>query len=86
VPKLLDSKTFNLSKNCIIEQISDKSFSICLYRKSRIIMKDADSIIQKALKIKNIFPDSLIFVKTTAPVCRKTKAFLLKNQIEIISV
>lgn len=56
---------------------------IYIDRKSRIIMKDGQKILEKAEKIEKAAPKTKIVVETTAPVCSKTARLLKENSIEI---
>jgi hypothetical protein len=47
-------------------------------------MSDGRKILEKADKIKEIHPGAKISLRTTAPICSKTKALLKKHGIEII--
>ena len=52
-------------------------------RKSRIIMKDGQRIMKQAQAIHQINSNMTITVLTSAPVCSKTRAFLLEKNIFI---
>ena len=62
---------------------SGKEIFILIERKSRVIMKDGNRIIQMAEKIKQTNPTKRISVLSTAPICRKTEQLLLKNNITV---
>jgi hypothetical protein len=46
-------------------------------------MKDGAGIVAKVNKIKNHVPDAKVSLKTSAPVCSKTKAFLEEHGISV---
>ena len=62
---------------------SGKEIFVLIERKSRVIMKDGNRIIQMVEKIKQARPTKKISVLSTAPVCRKTEQLLLKNNITV---
>ncbi len=48
-------------------------------------MADGRKILEKAQKIKDALPGTVVVLKTTAPVCSKTKAFLEEAGIQVLS-
>ena len=54
---------------------------IIIDRKSRIIMKDGIRVLEMVKKINKIDPKKNISVRTSAPICSKTKKLLLENNI-----
>ncbi len=84
MPHKIDPKLFGLHHATKLEQSGQKQFTIVVNRKSRIIMKDGQKIVQKANKIIETVPGATISLRTNAPVCSKTKAMLLVNKVEII--
>jgi len=81
--KPVDPKNFGLHFATKIEQTGRSEFALVIRRKSRIIMKDGENILKKAERIKSHVPQARVLVKTTAPVCSKTRAFLKEHHIEI---
>ena len=81
--KNIDPKRYNLSSRTILRQIGKNNISIIIDRKSRIIMKDGKRILKQARSIHQINPNMTITVLTSAPVCSKTRGFLLENNIFI---
>jgi len=81
--KNIDPKRYNLSSQTILRQIGKKNISIIIDRKSRIIMKDGLRIMKQAQAINQINSKMTITVFTSAPVCSKTRAFLLEKNIYI---
>ena len=59
---------------------------IIIDRKSRIIMKDGYRISEQAKSILSMDPDVRIRVATSAPVCSKTKEFLLRADVETVDL
>ena len=82
----IDPKTFGLHPATKIERSGTKNFFILIDRKSRIIMKDGEKILDKVKKIKDIVPDAQVGLKTSAPVCSKTLDFLKKNGVAVTSL
>ncbi len=46
-------------------------------------MKDGEGIVTKVNKIKNHVPGAKVSLKTSAPVCSKTKIFLEEHDISV---
>jgi hypothetical protein len=81
--KNINPKSYNLSSRIILRQIGKNNISIIIDRKSRIIMKDGERILKQTKAIHQINPNMRITVLTSAPVCSKTRAFLLEKNIYI---
>ena len=81
--KHIDPKRYNLSPRTILRQIGKYNISIIINRKSRIIMKDGQRIMEQAQAIRRINSNMIITVLTSAPVCSKTRSFLLEKNIYI---
>ena len=81
--KNIDPKRYNLSSRTILRQIGKNNISIIINRKSRIIMKDGQRIMEQAQAIRRINSNMIITVLTSAPVCSKTRSFLLEKNIYI---
>jgi hypothetical protein len=80
----VDPKLFGLHHTTQLEQSGEKEFVIVMNRKSRIIMKDGEKIVQKATRIIEKVPGAIVSLRTTAPVCSKTKVHLKANKVEIV--
>jgi hypothetical protein len=81
--KNINPRIYNLSSRIILRQIGKNNISIIIDRKSRIIMKDGKRILKQTKAIHQINPNMRITVLTSAPVCSKTRAFLLEKNIYI---
>lgn len=81
----IDSKLFGLTARTVLLKDDHDNFVISIDRKSRIIMKDAAVILEKADKIRKAVPGATIILEMIAPVCSKSTKFLSDNGIEIIS-
>jgi hypothetical protein len=79
--KHIDPKRYKLSSRTILRQIGKNNISIIINRKSRIIMKDGQRILKQAQAIHRINSNMIITVITSAPICSKTRSFLLEKNI-----
>ncbi len=77
----VDPKLFGLHHTIQLEKSGEKEFVIVMDRKSRIIMKDGEKIVQKAALILKNIPGAVVSLRTTAPICSKTKALLKENKV-----
>tara|TARA_X000001036_G_C20189413_1_gene606809 strand:- start:256 stop:513 length:258 start_codon:yes stop_codon:yes gene_type:complete len=82
----VNPKTYNLSSRIKLFKDSAGSLFIVIDRKSRIVMKDGSRVVKIAEQIKEVNKNKKISLLTSAPVCSKTKALLLKNDISILSL
>ena len=76
---------FGLPSRTVLEQIDENCVAIVVNRKSRIIMADGRNILAKASIIHTASPDVNVVLKTTTPVCSKTRRFLEESGIRVIS-
>jgi hypothetical protein len=83
--RLVDPKLFDLPSSTKLKQIGTDQFDIIIQRKSRIIMKDGEGILTKVDKIKKHVPNAKVNLRTSVPVCSKTKSFLEKHGITILT-
>ncbi len=84
--KKLDPKEFGLPARTFIQQIDEKIIALVIERKSRIIMADGRGILEKVNKIIKKQPSVKVVLKTTAPVCSKTKNFLESESVEVFLI
>ena len=80
----VDPKSYGLPPRTVLMKNGSEEFIIIINRKSRIIMKDAKTILNKADKIKEKIPSASIFLETTAPVCSKSIRFLKENNVKVL--
>jgi hypothetical protein len=80
----IDPKEFGIRGKTVIELVSRNHFVIVISRKSRIIMSDGRKLLDKFNLIKKAKPDARLSLKTTTPVCGKTRTFLKDHNIDII--
>jgi hypothetical protein len=81
----INPKLYGLPARTVLLKDDHDNFVLSIDRKSRIIIKDANAILEKADKIKKTVPGATITLETTAPVCSKSTKFLSDNGIEVIS-
>ena len=83
--KKIDPYEFGLSKR--VELYKDRNKVIIkAKRKSRIIMNDGLRFFEIAKKIKENNKEKKISLLTNAPICSKTKSFLIKKEISILEL
>ena len=80
----IDPKEYNLNSRALIKKPKPKHIVIVINRKSRIIMKDGERINKQKETINKIDPNIKTSLETTAPICSKTKKYLLSKDIETI--
>ncbi|MEN8199387.1 MAG: hypothetical protein ABFR63_04870 [Thermodesulfobacteriota bacterium] len=79
----LNPKDFGLPARTVLER-EGETIVIVMKRKSRIIMADGRKILEKARKIRQVEAGVTIALKTTAPLCSKTRTFLEEEGILVI--
>ena len=82
--KFIDPKLFSLPPSTKLKQVGTNQFDIIIQRKSRIIMKDGKGVLAKVDKIKHHVPKAKVSLRTSAPVCSKTEAFLKEHGISVL--
>tara|TARA_A100000164_G_scaffold192492_1_gene170882 strand:+ start:556 stop:813 length:258 start_codon:yes stop_codon:yes gene_type:complete len=82
----VDPKAFNLSSRTNIQENDRNEVFFIINRKSRIIMKDGIRIFNQIQKVKEKRRKAHFFLKTSAPVCSKTKKYLNQRKIEIFDI
>ena len=81
--KKIDPTQYNLFPRVALSQGTPNDIYIVINRKSRIIMKDGIKILEMVEKINKVDRNKQVSVLTSAPVCSKTKQFLLENNTPI---
>ncbi len=81
--EIVDPKSYGLPPRTVLKKTGPGKFTLVINRKSRIIMKDAKGILDKANKIKDKDSNALVSLETTAPVCSKSIQFLNKKEIAV---
>ena len=82
--KPVDPKTYNLSPRTKLLKNNKGSLFVVVDRKSRVVMKDGHKIVKIAEDIKKVNQNKKISLLTSAPVCSKTKKFLLTCSIPVL--
>ena len=81
---MIDPAEYGLPSRTHLESLNNYHLALVINRKSRIIMSDGRKIMDKIEKIKSIQKNVKVSVKTNAPMCSKTLAFLKENKIDVI--
>jgi len=82
--KSIDPKAYNLPSRTKLLENNSGSLFILIDRKSRVVMKDGHKIVKIAEDIKKVNQNKKISLLTSAPVCSKTKKYLLKCSIPVL--
>ena len=83
IDNFIDPKFFGLTARDRVERLSTNHIALIVDRKSRIIMADGKRILEKVNKIQNHSPGIKVSLRTSAPVCSKTRTFLEGQGIEV---
>ena len=75
---------YGLPKRTVLEEYNG-GIALVIDRKSRLVMADGRRILEKVLTLREQVGDTPVVLKTTAPVCSKTKLFLAEQGLTIIS-
>jgi len=81
--KQLESIKYGLSSRIKLFQNRKKEVFLVVDRKSRVVMKDGFRIVDIVKKVKKKEPNIGFYLKTSAPVCSKTKLYLKEQNILI---
>ena len=81
--KKVDPIQYNLHSRVDLRQDKEEALFIVVDRKSRIIMKDGHRILEMVNTISREDQSKKVSIRTSAPVCSKTKKFLLESGIVI---
>lgn len=79
----IDPKSFGLPSRTVLEQTSEKTITLVINRKSRLIMADSKRILEKVNKIKSALPEVEVKLRTSAPICGKARNFLMWEGIKM---
>ena len=77
-------KEFGLPSGTILEDNGQGGVILVINRKSRLIMADGRKIVAKLQKVRKARPGAIVAIRTTAPVCGKTRLYLEENNIGVI--
>ena len=81
--KKVDPIQYNLHSRVDLREDKEGALFIVVDRKSRIIMKDGHRILEMVNTISREDQSKKVSIRTSAPVCSKTKKFLLESGIVI---
>jgi hypothetical protein len=79
----VDPKIYELPPRTLLMRRGSGEFILVIRRKSRIIMKDALTILKRVENIKEKALNASVGVETNAPVCSKSIKFLKDNGIVV---
>jgi len=82
----LNPKDYGLPPRTQLERMEEGHVAIRVDRKSRIIMKDGRGLLEKAERIRATNSALRVSLKTSAPVCGKTRAFLAGHGVVVLSL
>ena len=82
----IDSQEMGLSARDRVERLADAHWALVVDRRSRIVMADGRRILEKAKKIHWTIPGVKVSLKTNAPVCSKTRAFLAEHGVNVVAL
>jgi len=77
---------FGLTGRTDLEKTGKNHYSIIIQRKSRILLKDGEKVLEKIKLINELIPSAKIDLMTNAPICSKARKFLNENGIEIVHI
>ena len=80
----VDPKLYGLPPRTVLMKQDSDEFVLVINRKSRIIMKDALTIVKKVEKIKEKVQGASVVLETSAPVCSKSIKFLKENGVDFL--
>ena len=80
----VDPKLYGLPPQTILMQWGPEEFILVINRKSRIIMKDALTILKKVEKIKEKVPNASVALETNAQICSKSIKFLEEKDVDVL--
>ena len=82
----IDPEKYGLTARDRIMKIGENHLALVIDRKSRIVMKDGRRVWERAEKIRRHSPGVKLSLKTSAPVCGKTRIFLQERGIEVMDM
>jgi hypothetical protein len=86
VVQKVNAVKFGLTARTDLEKTGRNHYSIVINRKSRLLLKDGEKILEKINLMREFVPGAKIDLTTNAPVCSKATKFLIDNGIDIISI
>lgn len=82
----LDPAAFGLTRRDRIERVDEGRIALVVDRKSRIVMADGERLVRKIETIRENAKGWRVDVRTNAPVCGKTRAFLSEKGVEVLEM
>jgi hypothetical protein len=84
--KKIDPRVFGLSSRINIQENNKNEIFFIIDRKSRVVMKDGIRVFDQTQKVKKRRLNSRFFLKTSAPVCSKTRKYLNQREIDVLDI
>ena len=69
-----------------IQENNKNEIFFIIDRKSRVVMKDGIRVFDQTQKVKKRRLNSRFFLKTSAPVCSKTRKYLNQREIDVLDI
>lgn len=79
----INPKKYNLPPRTKLKENPSGKIFIIINRKSRVIMKDGERVLNLVKKINLVEPNKKVGILSSAPVCGKTKNWLFDNGISV---
>lgn len=83
---MIDPKNLGLTSRDKIEVIEENHLALVIHRKSRIIMADGKRFLEKIQLIQKNMPKVKVSLKTSTPMCSKTRSFLEAHGVRILNL
>ena len=80
----VDPKLYGLPPRTVLMKWDSEKFILVINRKSRIVIKDALTILKKIKKIKEKVPNASVALETNAPVYSKSIKFLNEKDVDVL--
>ena len=86
MPKTIQCSDYQLKGRIKIWEVGENHIALVKERKTRLVKKDAETIIQQIEMIREKNPQLKVSLATSAPICSKSTALLREADIEIIAL
>ena len=82
----INAVKFGLPGRTDLEKTGRNHYSILIKRKSRILLKDGEKIIEKIKILHEFVPGAKIDLMISSPICSKAVQLLKDNAIDIVRI
>jgi hypothetical protein len=86
MPKTIQGSAYHLQGRTKIWEVGENHIALVKERKTRMVKKDAETIIEQIGLIRENNPHLKVSLATSAPLCSKSQTLLQEAQIEIIAL